>query len=213
MHLEITLGAEDVLSMSNSVIIGFGANIAGRFGDPAASLRHSASLLRSAGLQLEAASGMYETAPVGCGPQPRYINAVAIFQCGLPTARLLSLLNGVERDAGRKRRGINSPRPVDLDILDVLGASLGWQKRGSRMATTPRTGCDLGQTKPHRSPRPKIVVPHPELHLRNFVLVPLVEIAPYWRHRVFDCSARSLLARLPRIPHTIRRVLDSSWCS
>jgi 2-amino-4-hydroxy-6-hydroxymethyldihydropteridine diphosphokinase len=213
MRAVITLGAEDMVCMPNLVVIGFGANIAGRYGAPAASLRHSVSLIESAGLNLVAASGLYETVPVGGGRQPKYINAVAIFQCRLPPALLLMLLKRIEREGGRFRRGINGPRPLDLDIVAFGGSCLGWQKRGSRMATA--IGMAAGHDFPpkHRSPRPRLVIPHPEMHRRAFVLAPLVEIAPAWHHQVLGCSVRTLLVRLPQVPGAVRRVLDSSWCS
>jgi 2-amino-4-hydroxy-6-hydroxymethyldihydropteridine diphosphokinase len=68
------------------------------------------------------------------------------------------------------------PRPLDIDILDYGGRRQGWP--------------------PMRRERGRLILPHPLLHRRTFVLVPLMEVAPHWRHPVFGCRPRGLLARL-----------------
>jgi 2-amino-4-hydroxy-6-hydroxymethyldihydropteridine diphosphokinase len=92
---------------------------------------------------------------------------------------LLRLLKRLERRAGRKMRGHWKPRPLDLDILDFGGRVIG---RGTRNRVEGR-----------------LVLPHPELHRRGFVLVPLVAAAPRWRHPVLDAYARRILARAPAL--------------
>jgi 2-amino-4-hydroxy-6-hydroxymethyldihydropteridine diphosphokinase len=104
-------------------------------------------------------------------------------------ARLLRLLKHIERRAGRKLAPPLSPRPVDIDILDFGGRRLNWPAL--------------------RRERGRLVLPHPLLHVRSFVLVPLAEVAPTWRHPVLGYQARTLLARLPaKVRSGVRQALD-----
>ncbi len=192
-----------------TVVLALGANVSGRFGTPLCSLRQSVSRLSSCGLSLMAASGIYRTAPIGGVKQPMYFNAVAIFECPHPPGRLLRILKQIESEFGRRRRGPNRPRPLDLDIIDSTCPTVGWQSRSnhttisrSREGSRIRRHSDLAR-------RPHLMLPHPEAHRRRFVLEPLLEISPHWYHRGLRCSGRYLLARLPCRPGEIERTLDS----
>ncbi len=96
-------------------------------------------------------SSLYLTAPVGLLEQPDFVNAVASVETRLPPVALLEALLALEQDQGRVRTIANAPRPLDLDILLY----------GDAVLQTPR-----------------LTLPHPRMHLRAFVLVPLAEIAP-----------------------------------
>jgi 2-amino-4-hydroxy-6-hydroxymethyldihydropteridine diphosphokinase len=122
------------------------------------------------------ASRVFSTAPQGPGLQVRYLNAVALVAAPLPPAALLRLLKRIERDAGRRSGPKWGPRPLDLDILDYGGWRIGWP--------------------PRRRQRGQLILPHPEMDARAFVLVPLLEVAPHWRHPVLGLGVRALLARL-----------------
>ncbi len=100
---------------------------------------------------LVAASSIYRTAPVGCSNQPDFFNAVVRLETQLKPEELLAALLTLETDFGRTRRARNDPRTLDLDLLLFDDLTL-----------------DL----------PNLTLPHPRLHLRAFVLVPLAEIAP-----------------------------------
>lgn len=128
--------------------VALGANI----GDPVATI-HSAidALARLEGVRLLRASALYRTAPVGLKHQPDFINAVAEVETGLEPHALLAALLGTEARFGRVRDRRNGPRTLDLDLLLYDGLSLD---------------------------TPDLTLPHPRLHLRAFVLVPLAEIAP-----------------------------------
>ena len=112
------------------------------------------------------------------GPeQPDFENAVAeISWRGTPRA-LLAAVKRIERDLGRVDRGANAPREIDVDILDFGGMV-------------------------RRAPDP--VLPHPRMDRRRFVLTPLAEIAPEWRHPVSGKNVSELLAALPRTPRAKR---------
>jgi 2-amino-4-hydroxy-6-hydroxymethyldihydropteridine diphosphokinase len=155
--------------------------------------------MSACGVSLTAASSLYRTCPVGQGRQPDYLNGVLAVETSDSPGRLLRCLKRLERCAGRRLGRRNGPRPLDLDILDFGGRVLNW--RPTRLAR-----------------RPTIVLPHPELHRRLFVLVPLAEVAPGWRHPVLGATAKQLAVRLRGAPRhgagaAVRRSLDSSWVS
>jgi 2-amino-4-hydroxy-6-hydroxymethyldihydropteridine diphosphokinase len=103
------------------------------------------------GVTLVASSSLYRTAPVGFDDQPHFVNAVAEVRTGLAPPDLLRELLAIERAHGRERTFPNAPRTLDLDILlygDLIYASEG------------------------------LLIPHPRAHLRAFVLLPLLELAP-----------------------------------
>lgn len=129
--------------------IGLGANLQ----DPPAQLRAALALLaQGPDVTLTAQSSLYRSAPLGPGPQPDYCNAVCAVETQLAPDPLLSRLHEIERALGRERPPQRwAPRLIDLDLLHYEGV-------------TRRSG--------------RLVLPHPELHQRNFVVQPLAEIAP-----------------------------------
>lgn len=137
----------------------------------AALLRRAIAAMREAGLSLRALSGVYRTPawPPGAA-QPDYFNAVVeIDAAGLTPQALFELLSGIERRFGRERRARWESRTLDLDIVAMEGF-------------TGRFG--------------DVELPHARAHERAFVLAPLAEIAPVWRHPVLSRSAAELLAAL-----------------
>lgn len=155
------------------------------------SLRRAVSELRKLNIAVERASALYQTEPIGGINQAQYLNAVILAKANASPAMLLRTVKQLERRAGR-RLGVRwGPRPLDLDIIDFRGARYGWPLR-----------------KRHRG---RLVLPHPEAHRRAFVLVPLLDVAPAWRHPVLGKPARVLLAGLGPQRRGVRRVLDSRW--
>lgn len=182
------------------MLIAIGANLPLQNRGLLENLRHGVSALHSCDkLRIRRVSGVYSTAPVGgAGRQPRYLNAVIDVEGSIAPGQLLRLLKRIERAAGRRMRGLNAPRPLDLDVLEHGGRCLGWARVPvARRAPRRRAGA--------------IVLPHPELHHRRFVLEPLIELRPQWMHPVLNRTALQLSRRLPRKPGSIRRVLDSGW--
>lgn len=175
----------------NAVLISLGANLPGRWGPPIDTLRRAVAELRALHVTVEAASALYETEPLGGRWQGHYLNAVILAKAKVAPAMLLRLLKRLERRAGR-RLGVRwGPRPLDLDIIDFGGARFGW----------PPGARHLG----------RLTLPHPEAHRRAFVLVPLLDVAPAWRHPVLGVPARTLLAGLGPQRRGVRRILDSRW--
>ena len=132
-----------------TAFVGIGANL----GDREGTLRRALRLLDDRdGVTVAAVSSLRETPPVGYLDQPSFLNGAARLETELSPRELLRALLDVERELGRDRSGPPfRPRTVDLDLLHYDGVELD---------------------------EPGLVVPHPRLHERRFVLEPLVELAP-----------------------------------
>ena len=175
---------------ASKVILALGANLPGRWGAPREALRRAGEELAQAGLRPVAASRVYATAPVGPGRQAPYLNAVLVLEAHMGPSALLRLVKRLERRAGRRFAPHWGPRCLDIDILDYAGRRIG------RPAM--------------RRERGRLVLPHPQMHKRAFVLVPLLEVAPRWRHPVLGIAGRTLLARIDRRGRAgVRPTLDS----
>jgi 2-amino-4-hydroxy-6-hydroxymethyldihydropteridine diphosphokinase len=158
-----------LLARPEAVYIGLGANL----DNPRRHVEHAAAAL--AGLpasRLEQVSRLFRTAPLGPADQPDYINAAARLVTRLPPRALLGALQAIERAHGRVRDGTRwGPRTLDLDILLFGSRHSAW------------TGLTL---------------PHPEVHRRAFVLVPLAEVAPAELDVPGQGRLDALLAAVPK---------------
>jgi 2-amino-4-hydroxy-6-hydroxymethyldihydropteridine diphosphokinase len=134
--------------------------------------------MRRRNIDVAAASPFYVTAAVGSARQPPYVNAVALLDTTLAPEALLRVLKAIERDSGRRGGRPWGPRTLDIDILDYGGQVRRWRKGRPAFAAA--------------GPRP-LVLPHPLAHERPFVLRPLLDVAPRWRHPALKRSARDLL--------------------
>jgi len=153
------------------ILIAFGTNRTGAFGARADILKAAIELLARKGVRVEALSGRYKTQAVGPGPQEDYCNLVARVVVDTGPATLLTLLKRVEFQCGRRPGPRWSARTLDLDLLAYNQMVTGW----NRDINTLRSGNEAAS---------RLVLPHPRMDFRPFVLRPLIDIAPNWRHPV-----------------------------
>ncbi len=170
------------LAGRGKILAGLGGNCPGPWGTPTETITRALDEMGQAGVRVMAVSPFYETAAIGRARQAPYVNAAALLDTELPPEALLRLFKRIERDAGRRGGRPWGPRTLDIDIVDYKGLVRHWRGRKGAFA---RAGA-----------RP-LVLPHPLAHERPFVLAPLADIAPDWRHPVLGQSARALLRRLP----------------
>mgnify|MGYP003646832682 CR=1 FL=1 len=163
------------------ILIGLGANLPTVHGSPLMTLKAALTLMPAFGISPVRCSSFYRTPAIAHDVQPPYVNAVAVVAAALPAPDLLAALHRLEAQFGRVREMRWAPRSLDLDLLDHEG-----------QIVTSATG---GEGDASRLTLP-LALPHPELDKRGFVLVPLAEVAPEWRHPVSGATATTLLERL-----------------
>jgi 2-amino-4-hydroxy-6-hydroxymethyldihydropteridine diphosphokinase len=149
------------------IVVALGANLPSpTHGGPRETLEAALVALDRAGLRVVARSAWYESAPVPASDQPWFVNGVAVVTSPLSAADVLATLHRIEAAFGRVRSEANAPRVLDLDLL----------------AYDDRVSTDWP------------LLPHPRLHERAFVLRPLADVAPDWRHPVLGVGIDEMLA-------------------
>lgn len=155
------------------ILLGLGGNLPSKAGPPDATISAAIEALDQAGAKVTKRSRLYRTAPVPASDQPWFANEVIAVKTRLPPRELLALLHRVEAEFGRERKEVNGARTLDIDLLAYDGkVQVG------------------GGGEP--------VLPHPRLTQRAFVLLPLREVAPRWRHPITGESVKRLIASLPK---------------
>jgi 2-amino-4-hydroxy-6-hydroxymethyldihydropteridine diphosphokinase len=158
--------------MGGLAAIALGSNLNSEFGDREANLREAVRRVGELG-EVRVVSSFYDTEPVGYQEQPRFLNAALVLETDLGPIELMRKLLAVERAMGRGRVGAvaisKGPRVIDLDLL-LYGDWVLWLE--------------------------ELILPHPAMGERRFVLEPLAEIAPDWVHPVLGKSVREMLSGL-----------------
>jgi len=146
-------------------------------GDRLANLEAAMAHLGKLG-SIVARSGFYETEPVDVTGQPWFLNCVIAVETELMPKQFLLRALAIEQKLGRRRTQAKGPRTIDIDLL-LFGASV--------------------------VDTPALIIPHPAMHERRFVLEPLAEIAPEVRHPVFKKTVREMLNTLPPQAGAVRK--------
>lgn len=154
------------------IYIALGANQAYGRASPLENLNCALRALADAGVQVRSASRPWRTPAWPDPSDPPFVNAAAEVRTALGPGALLDLMHRIERRTGRVRGTRNAPRTLDLDLIDHGGRI----QAGEEGAPT---------------------LPHPRAHERAFVLLPLREIAPYWRHPASGAAIQALIAATP----------------
>jgi len=161
-----------MIDASAAILVGVGANLpAVGHADALATCRAAVTDLSACGLRVDALSPWYESAPVPASDQPWFVNGVVSVATDLDPPALLDLLHAVEAAFGRVRSVPNAARVLDLDLLAY-----------GRLVVPPPA-------------RPAL--PHPRLTKRAFVLLPLADLLPDWRHPADGRSVGELIGALP----------------
>ena len=155
------------------IILSLGSNLSSKFGNRFDNLNFALSSLESFGILIEKKSSFYETPSYPDKRKPKFINIIISVKTNLPPLNLLSVLLDIEKKLERSRNKKNDPRTCDIDIIDY----------NKEILNLKYDNTDLQ-------------IPHNQLALRNFVLFPLQEILPNWKHPKTNEFVSALIKKL-----------------
>ncbi len=153
------------------IVIALGANLPSKYGNPAQTLEKAVDSLEENGLKIIAKSRTYLTAPVPISDQPWYHNSAVSVKTELDAFQLLGLLQKIENEFGRIRTIRNAPRVLDLDLISYNNQIID---------------------------KPELIVPHPRMHERAFVLYPMSELGDDWEHPLTYKTIDMMINEIPK---------------
>ena len=156
------------------IFLGIGSNLSSSFGDRFDNINLALSFLYENAIQIIKKSSFYETLSYPNKKDPKFINIVISVSTHLIPIDLMSILISIEEKLERKRDKKNDPRTCDIDIIDYNSQVLNFQYK-----------------------KLDLEIPHRKLMSRNFVLLPLQEIAPLWKHPNTEETIGALIQKLP----------------
>jgi 2-amino-4-hydroxy-6-hydroxymethyldihydropteridine diphosphokinase len=157
------LSENELNEIDGAVVVALGSNLPGDYASPTALLEAALGRFADAGLTVVRRSPWWRSAAWPEPADPAFVNGVAIVKTDLSPGAALEALHRIEEAFGRRRHDRNAPRTLDLDLIAY----------GRQVMEAP-------------------ALPHPRAHERAFVMRPLAQIAPYWRHPVLDATATEL---------------------
>ena len=168
---------------NRAAIVAMGANLAGVWGTPRQTLIRALAEFERCGVTVLAVGGLYRSRAIGVRAQPEYLNTVCLVQPNVSGAFLLRLCKLIERRSGRRSGPSWSARPLDLDII-AFGPATHRRRPPIRSGGPGARGAG-------------VILPHPEVARRGFVLLPLQDIQPHWVHPLLGRTVQQLIADLP----------------
>jgi len=198
-HTQGEKSGESLKSVHNT-LIALGGNLTSPKGSPQVTLREAISALEKYGAVIRNISPFYHTPAFPAGNGPDYVNAAAQINAPWSPQETLEVFHKIEADLGRERVRRWGQRTLDIDmiafddlVLPDLKTHLKWRELplDQQIGATPD----------------KLILPHPRLQDRAFVLVPLADIAPDWVHPILGQSVKSMLDALPEADKSaVRRI-------
>ena len=156
------------------ILLSLGSNLSSKLGDRFDNLKITISFIESCGIIVDKRSSFYETFSYPNKNDPKFINMIISIKTDLPPVDLMSVLIYIEEKLGRKRNIKNEPRTCDIDIIDYNSEILDLKYKNMRL-----------------------MIPHRKIKLRNFVLYPLQEVIPNWKHPKTKEIISTLIEKLP----------------
>ncbi len=171
-------------------LVAIGGNIPSDAGEVIETVSKSVQQFQSFGLNIRAISGFYKTPCFPAGAGPDYINAAVALTTGLTARETLDALHEIENSFGRQRIERWGRRTLDLDLVAYDIAVIPDRKTHDHWRALPP------ETQSNAAPD-QLVLPHPRLQDRAFVLIPLADVAARWVHPVLGTTISEMLAALP----------------
>ncbi|SFS20408.1 2-amino-4-hydroxy-6-hydroxymethyldihydropteridine diphosphokinase [Yoonia litorea] len=176
--------------MRQVTLISLGSNDISFWGSPFETVTRAVAALEALSVAPVRTSRFYKTPAFPKGNGPDFVNAVAEITTDLTAQKLLDALHAIEAEAGRERSVRWGQRGLDLDLLTFGQAVMPNEQAFLKWRDLPLAAQTSGAPE-------ELILPHPRIQDRAFVLVPMCEIAPDWRHPVFGRTAEALCAALP----------------
>jgi len=183
------------MSPKNQPLVAIGSNEEYQFGGAVAIVKAAIIALGLAGLPVRSVSRLYRTPCFPAGYGPDFINATVGLSSDLPAQEILKRLHEVEDEYRRGREKRWGPRTLDLDLLAIGGQILPNKDK-------LRHWMELPIESQLQSAPDQLILPHPRLQDRSFVLIPLSEIAPDWEHPVTGKTVTEMVNELPEVDKT-----------